>query len=205
MAVDLNPTNILDAVMAVELETSNINDIEAGDGEYVVTCGKLEKEGDTPFVWFKPKAGTNAKKFKASVRQLASARVYGGSGVPSNDWSKDFYVTPDCRSFQDLCFSRAGESANWLTSATFVCIKQLKVRNQNVPGDVPLYKRKFYKGFQAYNDALVNVRKLHGDHYWESISGRIAVSDLRKTLESSGLVDGVTDADRVLIPVFKLK
>lgn len=205
MAIELNARSIMDAVLATELDFANINDIEAGDGEYVVTCGKLQKAEDTPFVWFKPKTGTNARKFKASARQLAAARVFGGSGVPGVEWSRDFLTAPDCRSFQDLCFSRASESADWLLNATFVCIKQLKVRNQNVPGDVPLYKRKFYKGFQAYSDALVDVRKQHGDNYWESLSGRVAVAALRKTLEQSGLVDGVTDADRVLIPVFRLK
>jgi hypothetical protein len=203
MAATIDFGSILNSVADVVLEFLNINDVPAGDGEYSFLCPKELKDGEDPYIWVKPVDGR--KKFKASMGQLASMRVFTGESKNiTSDYTKEFRELPLASNFQD---QSAGKDAAWMTNVRLVCVRQLMVLNQSLSGkdNTPVYKRASYKGLDDYNAGLEKLKEKHGVDWLKTIDGRIALKGLRVTLEQSGLKAGVADTDRVLIPVFILK
>ena len=146
----------------------------------------------------------NEKKddYSVSFRQLAGLRI--ATGKLSSEWFEEFREDEFGTILQEKAREIA-EAGGSLETLKFKVSAQLRVKNAQVSGVVPVYQDKCYTGSASYETGVKDLIKGKTGKYWETREYQNGVRELREKLHATATKAGkAIEANEVKLPIFTI-
>jgi hypothetical protein len=193
--------SLLSEIVSIQLFYRRLNDVELDGSTYnIVFKDVKQSDGTTELGLF----FRNEKKddYAVSLRQLAGLRI--ATGTITSKWFEEFREDEFGTILQEKAREIA-EAGGSLDTLKFKVAAQLRVKNAQVSGVVPVYQDKCYTGSALYETGVNDLIKGKTGKYWETKEYQLGVRALREKLHATPVKKGkATEANEVKLPIFTI-